>query len=85
MRYFQKNSPNSSISDADFLGVLAKVTVSPSESSPGKVRVVLKDETIDVLAFPLEGHTITSGDEVVVVSVNGSHVTVANAEQYMNN
>jgi membrane protein implicated in regulation of membrane protease activity len=85
MRYFQRNNLNSSISDKDFLGAAARVTVSPSENNPGKVRLFLKDETIDVLALPLEGHTITSGDEVVVVSVNGAYVTVANTEQYMNN
>ncbi|MBL8068674.1 MAG: hypothetical protein JNM28_09515 [Armatimonadetes bacterium] len=83
MRYFQTHRMDSSISEKDYLGASARVTVAPSPGSPGKVRLVVKDETIDMLALPLEGQAIAAGDQVVVVSVDGTVVTVANADQYM--
>ncbi len=84
MRLLNKSHSNSSVSDRDFVGVVARVLIAPRDTDPGKIRLEIKNETIDVLARPLEGHTITSGDEVVVVSVDGAHVTVANAEKYLN-
>lgn len=83
MRMIRKSASNSSVSDRDFVGVSARVLVAPVDSNPGKIRMEIKNETIDVLALPLDGHTITTGDQVVVVSVDGSHVTVANAEEYL--
>jgi len=83
MRLIQKSHSNSSVSDRDFVGLIAKVLVAPIDANPGKIRLEIKNETIDVLALPLEGHTIASGDQVVVVSVDGAHVTVANAEKYL--
>jgi membrane protein implicated in regulation of membrane protease activity len=84
MRILIRNQISHSISDGDFVGVIAKVLVSPAENNPGKIRVEVKDESIDLLAIPMEGHQIRSGDEVVIVSVEGSTVTVAQSEQYLN-
>lgn len=83
MRYFQTHRLDSSISEHHYLGASARVTVAPSPGSPGKVRLTVRDETIDMLALPLEGQQIAAGDQVVVVSVDGSYVTVANQDQYM--
>jgi membrane protein implicated in regulation of membrane protease activity len=83
MRILKKSGSNSSVSDRDFVGLAAKVLVAPVDANPGKIRLAIKNETIDVLALPLDGHTIATGDQVVVVSVDGAHVTVANAEKYL--
>lgn len=84
MRFLYRNQLDSSISDKDFVGTLARVLVSPVDSNPGKVRVEIRNESIDLLAIPLEGHLIQAGDDVMVVAVDGTYVTVAKTDEYLN-
>jgi len=83
-RWMNRNQLSSSVEERDFIGRVAKVLVAPIEGNPGKVRVEVKGDIIDMHAFPLEGHAISLGDEVVVVSVDGTRLTVAESEKYLN-
>ncbi len=83
-RWLSKSQLNSSVNDQDFLGCTGQVLVAPVGADPGKIRVHVKDDVIDLLALPLEGHSIQRGDEVVVVSIEGTRAVVANAGEYLN-
>lgn len=83
-RWMNRNQLNSSVGERDFVGLVAKVLVAPQGNDPGKVRVEVKGDIIDMHAFPLEGHAIFQGDEVVVVSIDGTRLTVAESERYLN-
>lgn len=83
-RWMNRNQLNSSVSDNDFIGRPAKVLVAPIDGNPGKVRVEVKGDIIDMHAIPLEGHAFSTGDEVIVVSVDGTKLTIAESEQYLN-
>lgn len=83
-RWMQTNETDSSVHSGDLLGVAAKVLVSSRNGEPAKVRMDVKGDLIDMLAVPLDGQSIEAGEEVVVVSVDGSRVTVAKAEDYLN-
>ncbi len=83
-RWMNRNQLNNSVSDGDFVGRTAKVLVAPIEGNPAKVRVEVKGDIIDMHALPLEGHLISLGDEVIVVSVDGTRLTIAESEKYLN-
>lgn len=83
-RWLSRSQSNSSVNDQDFLGATGKVLVPPVGADPGKIRVEVKGDLIDLLATPLEGHTIGRGDEVVVVSIEGTRAVIANASEYLN-
>lgn len=71
------------VREKDFLGVAAQLTVAPRNGEPGKVRMLVKGETIDMLALPHEGVELERGEEVVVVGVDGTRVRVARLSDIM--
>lgn len=83
MRFLMKNSFDSSILQEDFLGVSGHILVPPRNGEPGKIRMSIKGETIDMLALPPEGIELKRGEEVVVVQLEGTKVQVARLNDIM--
>lgn len=83
MRWISKSSINSVVRESDFIGQEGKMSVSPRNGEPGKVRLEIKGETIDMLALPAEGFSVQQGEEVIVVGVDGTRVRVAKASDYL--
>lgn len=70
------------VSSGDFVGAVGNVLVAVGESKMGKVRVLVKGDTIDMLALAERG-TIEVGEEILVTSVEGQKVTVVKKEEYL--
>ncbi len=83
MRLAKRAETNSSVSEHDLIGVQGRLTVSPREGSPGKVRVQVKGDLIDMLAVPVEGLDLATGEDVVIVGIEGQHALVDRMTNYM--
>ncbi|MCB0825823.1 MAG: DUF1449 family protein [Armatimonadetes bacterium] len=83
MRWINKSSVNSVVRESDFIGQEGKMSVTPRNGEPGKVRLEIKGEMIDMLAMPAEGFSVQQGEEVIVVGVDGTRVRVAKASDYL--
>lgn len=83
MRLMKKTESDSSVREGDYVGVAGHVSVVPRNGEPGKIRMVVKGETIDMLALPSDGLELVRGEEVVVVGVEGTKVRVARLDDLM--
>lgn len=83
MRWFRVNELDSAVRDNDMLGKTATVTVAPRNGEPGKVRMSVKGDLIDLLALPLGDVQLEKGDEVVVVDNEGVRVVVSRPDDYL--
>lgn len=77
MRFLSRNNFDSSIKEEDFIGVAGRMVIVPRNGEPGKIRMSIKGDTIDMLALPQEGVEFEKGEEVVVVGFRGTKVEVA--------
>lgn len=76
MRLLKTNEISDAAKASDMLGVEAKVTVGGREGQPGKVRMTIKGDIIDMLALREDGLELNPGDEVYVVGVEENRVKV---------
>ncbi len=60
----------------DFIGTAGKLSVGIKPGSMGRVRLFVKDEWIDMTAVCDEDVEIPAGEEVVIVSLNGTTAKV---------
>lgn len=82
VKFLSNKEATSSISEGDFTGVLAKVTV-PIRELPGKVRATIKGELIDLTALGQDGQQFEQGEEVLIIELNGNNATVARQSDFM--
>ena len=75
-RYLKAEGVTSGVTKDDYIGVLGSTLVPIRESQPGKVRIRIKDDTIDMLALSESGKEIAKGEEIVVTGLDGDHVRV---------
>lgn len=88
MRALKMQESSHLVGVRDYIGVMATLTVVPRNGEPGKVRMSVKGETIDMLALPdqkilSQGVDLTKGEEVVIVGVEGTKVRVARMNDFM--
>lgn len=77
-RALQVGQSSSELRMEDFLGAEAKVTVALRDSQPGKVRMSIRDDIIDMVA--VSDRPIEVGEEVMVLEVDANRVVVARRE-----
>jgi membrane protein implicated in regulation of membrane protease activity len=77
VRVMMKSERTFSLDQDDSLGAIGKVTVASRDGMPGKVRVDVRGEILDLLALPEGDAVIEAGDEVVVVGIEGDRARVA--------
>lgn len=76
MRYLSKSSSHSGAEERDLLGKPANVLVAIRSGSPGKIRVEVKGEMIDVMATTEETTPLEPGSEVYIVSMDNGRAQV---------
>ena len=82
VRMLSRNENSSSVSDQDFLGALAKVSV-PIGALPGKVRTSVKGDIIDMVAVGENGEKFQQGEEVMIVGMEGNSARVVRKDDYL--
>ncbi|MCU0315648.1 MAG: hypothetical protein MUC92_03545 [Fimbriimonadaceae bacterium] len=82
-RFLTTHQISSAATTDDMLGSLAQTTVSLRGTEPGKVRMTLRGDIIDMLAVSDDGKDIVSGEEVVVVGVDGNKVRVVRTSELL--
>lgn len=75
-RYLKAEGVTSGVEKHDYIGVLGKTLVAIRESQPGKVRIRIKNDTLDMIALSEGGKEIKKGEEIVVVGLEGDQVRV---------
>lgn len=70
------------VSNADFVGSAGQVLVAVGEEKIGKVRVLVKGDTIDMLAKAERG-TIDVGEQIIVTGIENNNVFVAKREEIL--
>jgi len=71
MFLLRRDEVTSTAGEEDIIGSTAKVLVAVEKEKPGKVRVELRGETIDMLAFTDEEMPLALGSRVLIVSLEG--------------
>ena len=77
LRLLKKGQIHSGVTSQDFLGTQGKMIVSARGAQPGKVRLRIKHDIIDMLALSDKGSDIERGEEVVVIGLEGDRVRIA--------
>lgn len=70
---------------ADLIGKRAQVLVRVRPDEPGRVRMEVNGETIDMLALADTNHPFEIGEEVFVTSIEGNQARVSSLEEVMEN
>lgn len=70
-RFIQKDQLDASTKEGDFIGAMGTMTVSSRNHEPGKVRVSVRGELIDLIARTTDDQDVSAGEEVVVVEIDG--------------
>ena len=65
--------------EGHYIGTSAKVVVPIKPGGVGKVRVEIKGQQVDVLAFT-DGEAISSDDEVLIVEMEGTRAKIARVD-----
>jgi membrane protein implicated in regulation of membrane protease activity len=82
IRRMQRTTSDSSLGEADLVGATARVLLPVSASRPGKVRVHMKDRSVDFMAQAHEAAEIAAGENVLVVAApREGHVVVARLDK----
>ncbi len=82
-RYLKVEGETSGVTRDDYVGVLGRTTVPIRASQPGKVRVSIKGDVIDMIALSEGDKDIAMGEEIVVVGLEGDKVRVAPKGDYL--
>ncbi|MCH7904120.1 MAG: hypothetical protein IH944_06075 [Armatimonadetes bacterium] len=77
IRFLRKSQIHSGVTSQDFLGTQGKMIVGTRGAQPGKVRLRIKDDIIDMLALSEKGADIERGEVVVVIGLEGERVCIA--------
>ena len=82
--WIKRHLKDSSVEEKDLVGVHGRVLVPARGSDPGKIRIEVKGDIIDLLAVSDDGRDIDAGSEVFVVAVEGNQARVARQEDLLN-
>jgi membrane protein implicated in regulation of membrane protease activity len=82
-RWAQKCQTSSAVSENDYVGTEAHVLVAARPGHPGKVRMSIRGDLIDMIAATEGDKSIEAGEEVLVVGLDGSQVRIARKEDIL--
>jgi membrane protein implicated in regulation of membrane protease activity len=82
-RHLKSEGETSGVTAHDYIGALGRTLVGIKGSQPGKVRVSIKGDTIDMIALSEGEKEIGMGEEIVVVGLEGDRVRVAPKGDYL--
>lgn len=81
--WIKRHLKDSSVEEKDLVGVHGKVLVPARGADPGKIRIEVKGDIIDLLAVSDDGRDIDAGSEIFVVAVEGNHARIARQEDLL--
>ncbi|MBI2895521.1 MAG: DUF1449 family protein [Deltaproteobacteria bacterium] len=79
LRRLRADTVSSSIGEKDFVGRSAVVRLPIAADSPGKIRLTVKEQVIDLVATTDEKEPIAAGEEVLVIQINETRAQVVRA------
>lgn len=82
-RYLKAEGETSGVTGRDYVGALGSTLVAIKASQPGKVRVRIKGDTLDMIALSENDKEIAKGEEIVIVGLEGDKVRVAPKADYL--
>ena len=82
-RYLRAEGETSGVTTHDYIGALGHAVVTVRGSQPGKVRVCIKGDTLDLIALSEGEKQIEKGEEIVIVGLEGDRVRVAPKGDYL--
>lgn len=82
-RLLKNDGETSGVTSRDYVGALGSTLVPIKASVPGKVRVTIKGDVLDMLALSEGDKEIPRGEEIVVVGLEGDIVRVAPKGDYL--
>jgi membrane-bound ClpP family serine protease len=85
MRAVWRSESTSAAHVEDLIGKEGTLLVAPKDGQPGKVRLDVKGELIDMLALPYSGAVTETGSTVLIVAVEADRAIVARKEDLMDN
>ncbi len=80
IRALQRDQTAEAGGSSDFVGKSAKVLIPVERGGVGKVRVEVKGQMVDVLAFADEEDEIAAEDEVLIVEMEGTRARIARVD-----
>lgn len=83
MRALRLSEANSGAKQADMLGKEAEVMVTIRGGTPGRIRMLVKGDLLDVVAVAQGGETIDPGASVVVLEMDEGRAVVARRENIL--
>jgi membrane-bound ClpP family serine protease len=82
-RHLKSEGETSGVTAHDYVGAMGRTLVGIKGAQPGKVRVSIKGDTIDMIALSEGEKEIAMGEEIVVVGLEGDRVRVAPKGDYL--
>lgn len=79
----KRDESNSAVSATHLLGTMGPMIVACRPGEPGKVRLTVKGELIDMLAIGHAGESIERGTQVTVVDIDGMYARVTAVEEFL--
>ncbi|MGK7922250.1 MAG: hypothetical protein AB4080_19820 [Trichodesmium sp.] len=76
----QRQVINSLISPQDFLGMVCTVEIPFDKNSKGKIRVNVKESTVEFIAFTEDDWEFTRGEKAFIVGVENNKVWVVSKD-----
>lgn len=82
IRRLHRDSSDSSLGEADLVGATAQVLLPLSPGRSGKVRLHVKDRSVDLLAETQDAEEVRAGESVLVIAApSEGHVVVTRLEK----
>lgn len=82
--FLKRALKDSHVGEKDMVGTHGRVLVSTRGQEPGKIRIELKGDIIDLLAISDDGKDIEAGADVFVVGIDGQRARIARQEDLLN-
>lgn len=79
----KRSESNSAVSSTHLLGTMGPMIVASRPGEPGKVRLTVKGELIDMMAISQSGEPLERGTQVTVVDLEGLYARVAPVDQFL--
>lgn len=80
IRWLSRDTSGVAPSSADYVGKSVRVVVPLEAGSTGKVRLQLKGQWVDVLAFADEDESFASKDEAMIIEMDGTRARIARVD-----
>jgi membrane protein implicated in regulation of membrane protease activity len=79
----KRSESNSAVSATHLLGTMGPMIVACRPGEPGKVRLTVNGELIDMMAMSHSGESIERGTQVTVVDIDGMYARVTAVEEFL--